>query len=231
MKKLIIINFCIFILLCFAGCESGYDPFPFEEEKYMIYNLSVNYSKIDKDIMEDYLRPKHEKLFINTPDILEKLKNITPVSLESKCQIYKFPYDNCGGLDGQAFLIYNDKVFELGIGFGGHGVTEFAYYKDSVKERLYYIYSWGSGIHRSQLAFFDFKNETIENSLLNIVNEQIYSMVDGDVAFYLSSDKKTLGLCTASINSFDYGIGASITRLKVITYDVHYYFPWLEKTK
>jgi len=49
-------------------------------------------------------------------------------------------------------------MYELGIGFGGYGVVDMLLYDytgDGVADLLY-SYSWGSGIHRSCAAYFDF---------------------------------------------------------------------------
>ena len=53
---------------------------------------------------------------------------------------------------------YKNNIYLLGEYFGGHGVTQLAEYKHGQTSLLYYIYSFGSGIHRTQVGAFDFKD-------------------------------------------------------------------------
>jgi len=80
--------------------------------------------------------------------------NITPeaVSENIDCQIYKCS-TSC-----LTILAYNGECYELGTGFGGFGVVDMILYDyDSDGENeLLYTYSWGSGLHRSCAAYFDF---------------------------------------------------------------------------
>jgi len=80
--------------------------------------------------------------------------NITPpdVAEGMDCQIFKC---NTSCL---SILVYNGGMYELGLGFGGYGVVDMLLYDytgDKVPDLLY-TYSWGSGIHRSCAAYFDF---------------------------------------------------------------------------
>ena len=91
---------------------------------------------------------------------------------------YEFSYDTVynitppGIADGEDFQIfkcstsclsileYKGQCYELGIGFGGYGLVDMMLYdcnKDGVSDLLY-TYSWGSGLHRSCAAYFDFTN-------------------------------------------------------------------------
>lgn len=80
--------------------------------------------------------------------------NITPDSMteEADFQIFKC---NTSCL---TILTYNGDCYELGIGIGGYGVVDavlYDYNGDGASELLY-TYSWGSGLHRSCAAYFDF---------------------------------------------------------------------------
>jgi len=80
--------------------------------------------------------------------------NITPPDVADgmDCQIFKCS-TSC-----LSILVYNGGIYELGISFGGYGVVDMLLYDytgDGVPELLY-TYSWGSGIHRSCSAYFDF---------------------------------------------------------------------------
>lgn len=57
----------------------------------------------------------------------------------------------------ESFFIKAKKVYRIGQGFGGHGVTSMAVADPDVngRDKLIFTYSWGSGIHRSHVAVFD----------------------------------------------------------------------------
>ena len=80
--------------------------------------------------------------------------NITPISVAEgiDCRIFKCS-TSC-----LSILVYQDECYELGIGFGGYGIVDMLlhdYNSDGIPE-LFYTYSWGSGLHRSCAAYFDF---------------------------------------------------------------------------
>lgn len=79
--------------------------------------------------------------------------NITPGSfgVNSGYSIFKFDA-SCA-----SFLLYENKAYPLGEWFGGYGVTSMALddLNDDLKQELYFTYSFGSGLHRSHIAYFD----------------------------------------------------------------------------
>ncbi len=79
--------------------------------------------------------------------------NITPDSFGEDTMYSVFKYDtSCA-----SFLLFEGKVYTLGEWFGGFGVTSMALAdlnEDGLQE-LYFTYSFGSGIHRSHIAYFD----------------------------------------------------------------------------
>lgn len=88
----------------------------------------------------------------------DSVYNITPpdVAEGMDCQIFKC---NTSCL---SILMYNGDCYVLGLSFGGYGVVDMLLYDytgDGVPELLY-TYSWGSGIHRSCAAYFDFTTST-----------------------------------------------------------------------
>lgn len=79
--------------------------------------------------------------------------NITPdyVRNNSKFQIFKYSV-SCA-----TFLLYDGEIYPLGAYFGGFGVVSLAMADlntDGMQE-LYFTSSWGSGLHRSNAAYFD----------------------------------------------------------------------------
>lgn len=79
--------------------------------------------------------------------------NITPDDIKENTDYSVFKYDtSCA-----SFLLYEDKIYPLGAGFGGYGLTSMALADlngDEMQE-LYFTYSFGSGLHRSHAAYFD----------------------------------------------------------------------------
>lgn len=85
--------------------------------------------------------------------------NVTPEIISGRFgfDIYKFD-TSC-----ESLLLYKDQVYPLGEWFGGLGVTSFAVTdlnKDGSFE-LYFTYSWGSGIPRSLVGYFNSSDNQI----------------------------------------------------------------------
>jgi hypothetical protein len=79
--------------------------------------------------------------------------NITPDSFEETSGYSVFKY----GTSCASFLLYENVVYPLGEWFGGFGVTSMVLNdlnKDG-KQELYFTSSFGSGLHRSHIAYFD----------------------------------------------------------------------------
>ena len=221
MKKAFFFALCLLILLCLFGCSASsankesapstpdetdllteqatdveetffsdayitsndnYTILPAEKVDYIVDTLTIDaYLKRN---LSNYLN-----ICYNLPNVLDSLVNITPDQLKRICSIYRFPDSIGTSLGGMTLMIYNSKVYELGVAYGGFGVTEFAY-KDSDGENiLYYIYSFGSGIHRSHIASFNFK--TYEHKVSEAISD--------DIAFYITEDSESLGICYAEI--------------------------------
>lgn len=87
--------------------------------------------------------------------------NVTPahvVSAENEFQIFKFD-KSCA-----SYLLYAGEIYPLGAWFGGYGFTDAmaADLNRDGKNELYFTCSWGSGIHRAQVGYFDpVKKETV----------------------------------------------------------------------
>lgn len=79
--------------------------------------------------------------------------NITPAFIKDNSGYVIFKFDqSCA-----SYLLYEDTIYPLGGYFGGLGAVSFALADlnaDGAYE-LYYTFSWGSGMHRSQVGYFD----------------------------------------------------------------------------
>lgn len=79
--------------------------------------------------------------------------NITPENIKKRSGYSVFKFD----ISCASFLLYDGEVYPMGEWFGGWGVTSMALCDmngDGLKE-LYFTFSFGSGLHRSQVAYFD----------------------------------------------------------------------------
>jgi len=162
-------------------------------------------------------------------DTLFELIDNKKWDMDSKNYGYEFSYDTvynitppdaAEGMDIQIFkcsasclslLVYNGDCYELGISFGGYGVVDMRLYDyngDGVPE-LFYTYSWGSGIHRSCAAYFDFTVKTSvpldytagESEMMFVGNE------NGGISLYtatLKSDSGKTGFTDYSLHADAY---------------------------
>ena len=198
MRKALCLVFCVLLLSCISGCNKAKGP-------YAILPMEQVRGNVDTQIIDQFLTDNDDYSFygelkINHPTILSELVNVTPKALKDKCSIYRFLYGKGGGLTGETFLVYDNAVYPLGKGDGGWGVTEFAYINQGGQDKLYFIYSWGSGMHRSHIGLFDFSTKQLMDtgSLFDTFDQ-------GDIAFCLSDDQQTLGICEAEIYWSDWG--------------------------
>ncbi|MDW7655734.1 MAG: M56 family metallopeptidase [Bacillota bacterium] len=79
--------------------------------------------------------------------------NVTPdyIYAETGCRIFKYS-ESC-----ESFLLADGQIYPLGTGFGGFGLTDLQLcdFDRNGQADLLYTYSWGSGIHRSEIGLFN----------------------------------------------------------------------------
>ena len=138
LKRLMLITL-FSISLC--GCSTPFGTFG---TSFTVLDLKIQ----DDEISETMKQFVNENTF-GYPD--DTLFDVTPSKIKGSYRIYKYQSSTA------SFLEYKDKIYLLGEYFGGHGVTQLAEYKHWQTSLLYYIYSFGSGIHRTQIGVFDFK--------------------------------------------------------------------------
>ncbi len=140
--------------------------------------------------IDDYLKdasPLYSVISAKNSDVLSYLYDVTPSCLNGVCELYRFRFniDSIGSLEGESFLVYQNKAYQLGGAFGGYGVTHYAYDSTEDKPLLYFIYSYGSGAHRSLVNAFDFSSSSIKS-----VEKKNKEFWNADLQFSLSKDKK-----------------------------------------
>lgn len=133
----------------------------------------------------------------------DKCYNIIPVDISEKYGFNVFKYN----MSCASYLLYEDTIYTLGESFGGYGVTAFAVAdlnKDGMKE-LYFTYSWGSGIQRSQVGYFDTATKTVTCFKDSNANS--------DMSFYV--DFGTLMVCNAEVRAESFVDLKTINLIKV----------------
>ena len=111
--------------------------------------------------------------------------NITPnfIANNSDFMIFKYEASNA------SFLLYDDEVYLIDDHMGGFGITSMALAdlnKDGRYE-LYYTFSWGSGIHRSQIGYFDPKRRKFTVFDDAVPFSDIILTMDTDRNLYINS--------------------------------------------
>ncbi len=142
--------------------------------------------------------------------------NITPsfVSEVTNYQVFKFD-QSCS-----SYLLYNNTVYQLGASFGGFGVTSMAITdrNDDGNYELYFTSSFGSGVHRAQVGYFDpiekrviLFNRSYENHdcILTIDKNRKLRVNRADIYFksnvdFISTARNTLGMITYIDNNIRY---------------------------
>ena len=117
----------------------------------------------------------------------DELYNITPQEITDKYGFRIFKYDQCC----ESYLEYNGGIYHIGTGLGGAGSTSFAVadLNSDGNLELYYTFSWGSGMHRSQIGYFD--TAVLTDFAVN------YDLPDHEIK--LSSTNAALEVCEASV--------------------------------
>lgn len=96
----------------------------------------------------------------------------------------------------ETFMEFDGVIYEMGPYFGGNGVTQLAYYHEGDKYVLYYILSYGSGIHRSEVYSFDFKERDVkkveEIDIPLMIDIEFGDLTTNDERFILSIYESTL---------------------------------------
>lgn len=121
--------------------------------------------------------------------------DITPedVKKELGCQIFKVNY-TC-----DTFVIYKSKLFPIGRGFGGFGTVSIntCDFDNDGQKDLIYTYSWGSGLHRSQIGIYDLskgKEEILdfiqrdEDVILEKLSDNKFNVYTADIVLLNESD-------------------------------------------
>lgn len=102
-------------------------------------NLVENFLNNNKDFSTGY---ENDHCFNITPDFIANNSSFT---------IFKYNSSTA------SFLMFDNENYKLGEYFGGYGVTSMALadLDDDNQYEFYFTFSWGSGLHRSQIGYFN----------------------------------------------------------------------------
>ncbi|MGB8454124.1 MAG: hypothetical protein WCD89_17570 [Anaerocolumna sp.] len=160
-----------------------------------------------QDGVEDFLSLQHD--FKSGYDT-DTCYNITPNYIRQNSDYSVFKYDTSSA----SFLLYEGKVYPLGEYFGGFGLTSMTLsdLSGDQKPELYFTYSFGSGLHRSNTAYFDPAAKKV------IVFD--YSHLNKDMIITENNDGG-LSLYYADINKMDSFVNFEIERKDFISDITH----------
>lgn len=141
-------NFLIAFYSSIDNSASQYQPKLYANRDDNTF-VNINERKLKKALS---IKNANDIISIKYPKVVVKY-DVTPDNIyeSANVQIFKNQYET--------YLIYLNEAYHIGNGFGGVGTLDFALadMNRDGKNELYYTYSWGSGMHRSDVAFFDFE--------------------------------------------------------------------------
>jgi len=109
---------------------------------------------------------------------------ITPTAIREASDYRIFKYD----VSSASFLMHGGEVYPLEPWLGGFGVTSMALadLNGDGQQEFYYTYSWGSGMHRSQLGYFDPATGRLETLAYELRQEEmmVTASPDGELTIW-----------------------------------------------
>lgn len=113
--------------------------------------------------------------------------NVTPQDITERYGFQVFKFDtSCG-----SFLEYEDGIYPLGVWLGGCGVTSFAVadMNEDGNAELFFTFSWGSGMHRSQAGYFDSaKKDVVIFDFINWGNDSVLKLDENQTLCLYQAD-------------------------------------------
>lgn len=110
--------------------------------------------------------------------------NITPATIREASDYRIFKYD----ASSASFLLHGDAAHPLEPWLGGFGVTSMALadLNGDGQQEFYYTYSWGSGMHRSQIGYFDPATGQLETLAYELQQEEmmVVASPDGELTIW-----------------------------------------------
>lgn len=175
----------------------------FASNKGTTVRVGIEYTSdaVDKESLDSYflsnetLYPYYKALKEKQPTLLDNVKAINPGDrFTGGISMVRFSSDVNVFMSGET-LLFDDEYHLLGDSFGGYGVTEFVRRQGDAGHWLYYIYSYGSGIHRTEIrAYSLFKDEEYAIKGLELETNKDYT-------FAVDESDNTIDLYEATIHA------------------------------
>ncbi len=172
MKKKSIIGLVIGLLFSLSAC-SGVSVSRNADSNVIAPKSEMSVIPSDEQVSEFAEEMKDGAASYNR----DKCYNITPDFIAENSDYMIFKYDK----STSSLIVYEGESYSVGTCFGGYGITSMALadLNGDGKSELYYTFSWGSGIHRSQIGYFDpagkevtvFDYELYDRDMMLTVNE------------------------------------------------------------
>lgn len=199
MKIARIVPLCL-ACLCLTSCLQTNKGIA-EHHDIVYTNETIDKKALDKYFLDNEEKyPSYQTLKDNCPNLLDHARCIESAGgfYSSGVSMFRFSSTDNGFLDGETFLLNRcfdgDYYFQLGGSFGGHGVTDFVRRQGNAGHWIYFLYSYGSGIHQTRIGAYQ------------IGKHQLYSFDDisleNNKDFALNVDKEgKIGVYEATITS------------------------------
>lgn len=166
------------------------------------YSIEYNNETINKVALDNYFLtheeeyPSYKRLKENVPNILDRTRTINiSEGFTNKMQAIRFSNSENGFLTGETFLLHNGQYFDLGGAWGGYGVTEFIRRQGDKGHWLYFIFSNGSGIHRTNVGVYNM----LKSELYTISSLELE--INKDYTFKIS-ENNTIDIYEATIDCY-----------------------------
>ena len=169
-QRIIILSFCTSLILSACSINTT-------SEKAALDTLAVEsemtITPSNTQVSDFIAKNKDFMTYYET----DECYNITPVFIAENSEYEVFKYSE----SGESFIMYDGKVYSIGRCIGGDGITSMALadLDKNGEYELYYTFSWGSGIHRSQVGYFEpirkeihiFKYALVDYEMILTVNK------------------------------------------------------------
>ncbi len=148
MIKNLVVMVLFALVLCITGC--------IKKESSTTDTLSIK--AVSSELVIESSSNKVDDFLIKNKNFTTDYEkdicyHITPDFIENNSDYSIFKYASSTA----SFLLFDDAIYGLGVFLGGNGLTSMALGdldKDNQYE-LYFTFSWGSGLHRSQIGYFN----------------------------------------------------------------------------
>lgn len=169
-QRIIILSFCTSLILSACSINTT-------SEKAALDTLAVEsemtITPSNTQVSDFIAKNKDFMTYYET----DECYNITPVFIAENSEYEVFKYSE----SDESFIMYDGKVYSIGSCFGGYGITSMALadLDKNDEYELYYTFSWGSGLHRSQVGYFEpiskethiFEYASFDSEMILTVNE------------------------------------------------------------